>query len=54
MQLIAPDAARFWHTDSDKNPRFNILFLDWHIGFVGIEESSVYRDRWTAEPPPSE
>jgi len=44
MQVIAPYAARFWHTDSEKDPRFNMLFLDWHVGFVTIEENTIRED----------
>ncbi len=50
MQVIAPYAARFWHTDTKHLPRFNVLFLDWHVGSVTIGENAASGDDWSAEP----
>jgi prepilin-type processing-associated H-X9-DG protein len=50
MQMIAPYAARFWHTDSDKDPRFNMLFLDWHVGFVAIRALSTEEEHGAGRP----
>ena len=50
MQMIAPYAARFWHTDSENDPRFNMLFLDWHVGFVTIKAISAGEEHNTGEP----
>jgi len=44
MQVIAPYAARFWHTDSEKDPRFNMLFVDWHVGFLTLKENTTHGD----------
>ncbi len=50
MQMIAPYAARFWHTDSENDPRFNMLFLDWHVGFVTVRASSSDEGNETGGP----
>lgn len=49
MQVIASYAARFWHTDSEKDPRFNMLFLDWHVGFVTVEKNGTQGDDRSSE-----
>lgn len=50
MQMIAPYAARFWHTDSERDPRFNMLFLDWHVGFVRMTAISDDEEHSTRGP----
>jgi prepilin-type N-terminal cleavage/methylation domain-containing protein/prepilin-type processing-associated H-X9-DG protein len=50
MQFYVPQMSKFWHTSDSGQPRFNILFLDGHVGFHDIEANSTGGKDWTMDP----
>lgn len=50
MQYYVPQVSKFWHTGEKGRPRFNILFLDGHVGFHDVEENASSGRNWTMDP----
>lgn len=50
MQFYVPQVTKFWHTGDNNLPRFNILFLDGHVGFHDVEPNSSSGKNWTMDP----
>jgi len=50
MQFYVPQVSKFWHTSDNGLPRFNILFLDGHVGFHDVEANATSGKDWTMDP----
>jgi len=50
MQFYVPQVSRYWHTGDNNLPRFNILFLDGHVGFHDVEANTMSGKNWTMDP----
>jgi len=50
MQFYVPEVTRFWHTGENGLPRFNMVFLDGHVGFHDVEDNAASGKDWTSDP----
>jgi prepilin-type N-terminal cleavage/methylation domain-containing protein/prepilin-type processing-associated H-X9-DG protein len=50
MQVYGYGVGKFWHTGEEGEPRFNMVFLDGHVGFHSVDEGVTGGDKWTVDP----